>query len=716
MKRYFIIIIASLIFSAFNSCSSGVTIAVPGAGIAPNSNAPSVDNSAVSESGSESIGETTPAVNDSSSGIESVNNTEPGVNAEIPGTNNASSDTLLFIPPTIAKAINGGIQKGPFIKGSTVHVQELNANFDPIGTFFSLYTHDDLGNFRLSDTITHDYIEVISQGYYFNEITNSISPSNLTLRVISDISENRRVMVNSLTTLDRERIEHLINHPGELTVNSESTVFKNARKQAEDEILKDVFNIYETELMTFDQMDISSAGKSNAILLAVSLILQGDNSVGELSELISMISTDIEKDGTLDNEEAREELTKNATCLNPTSIRENLEKRYKFLSANDAVVPWFEAYIDSDGDGQINLYDQQPPTVIAVLPEAEDNQVSILTPVKVTFSEHVDAGLITNRTFTLKDEDHNPIEGGVSYDCRTKTAVFLPRRPLEVEMTYTAVVSADISDGAGLTMEDDYEWEFTTLGEVCDGIDNDNDNDTDEDLVRGVTCGVGQCAGTTGTETCEDGEWVDNTCNAANGATSEVCDNADNDCDGKTDEDLVRETTCGEGVCAINKGSEQCTFGVWIGDTCRALEGATTEVCDYADNDCDGLVDEAEGNNASYSQHTLMYFNRDGDGYGDSNYRLYMCRNYEDRFYADHAYYKQQGAYHQLRLDQFPRRIDYFTATQGGDCRDHNANFELDTGNENTIYPGAVEKCLDFTDQDCDGKDGLLDHDDDCNP
>jgi hypothetical protein len=128
--------------------------------------------------------------------------------------------------------------------------------------------------------------------------------------------------------------------------------------------------------------------------------------------------------------------------------------------------------------------------------------------------------------------------------------------------------------------------------EVCDNVDNDCDGSVDEGLMRPTTCGVGECSGNTGMETCSAGSWGNDTCDPLAGATAEVCDNADNNCDGSVDEDLMRPTTCGVGECSGNTGMETCSAGAWGDDTCDPLAGAIAEVCDNADNNCDGSVDE----------------------------------------------------------------------------------------------------------------------------
>ena len=138
----------------------------------------------------------------------------------------------------------------------------------------------------------------------------------------------------------------------------------------------------------------------------------------------------------------------------------------------------------------------------------------------------------------------------------------------------------------------------TPTTETCDNVDNDCDSITDEDLTRGTACGIGAC-GSTGTETCAAGLWVGDTCKAGT-PTIETCDNKDNDCDGTVDESLTRTTRCGLGVCSSNTGKETCTAGIWGGNTCNPLAGAITEVCDDKDNDCDGKTDESPCTAAIY--------------------------------------------------------------------------------------------------------------------
>ena len=97
---------------------------------------------------------------------------------------------------------------------------------------------------------------------------------------------------------------------------------------------------------------------------------------------------------------------------------------------------------------------------------------------------------------------------------------------------------------------------------------------------------IGLCLGY---EFCDPGNgWVD--CNASTPGP-EVCDGADNDCDGAYDEELPLSQECEVVVEGVGTCLGQSTCLGALGWVCQAAE-PTEELCDYVDNNCNGEVDE----------------------------------------------------------------------------------------------------------------------------
>ena len=245
-------------------------------------------------------------------------------------------------------SVNGSVQKGPFTQGTSITIQALDESLNPTGKNYSTKTTDDAGSFAIGSQIESRYVEIIAQGYYFNEIEGKVSSSPLTLRSLSDLGEEGKTNVNLLTTLESDRM---------LTLVKGGKTVAQARKQAEEEIFK-VFNIPNTVGDTgFDKMDITGGSEADAILLAISASLQAGRTVGELSELVSQIAGEVASGGVVSSDIIKGQILEGCMKVDADAVRNNLTKRYTALGKTDFVIPPFEDYLDVNGNGVIDKKD-----------------------------------------------------------------------------------------------------------------------------------------------------------------------------------------------------------------------------------------------------------------------------------------------------------------------------------------------------------------------
>ncbi|MDO8444583.1 MAG: hypothetical protein Q7T53_00510 [Deltaproteobacteria bacterium] len=249
------------------------------------------------------------------------------------GGNGSSSDTTAGEK----RSLSGYVQKGPFINGTPVTVSELESSLAQTGRNFNTSIEDDKGTFELNDIeLSSNYVLLSADGFYYDEVKGYLSEERLYLTALADISDTTLTNINILSHLEKSRVEYLV---------KSGLSFKDAKKQAQTEVLA-IFNISKSDMEESEKLDISKEGDDNAILLAISAILQGSNSVAELTQLLSNISADIEEDGTLDTATLQSELINSAKPLYLTDIRTNLVNRYSELGV-DATIPDFEQFVNN---------------------------------------------------------------------------------------------------------------------------------------------------------------------------------------------------------------------------------------------------------------------------------------------------------------------------------------------------------------------------------
>ena len=262
------------------------------------------------------------------------------------GSTTASVSITVMATAPAYTAKSGVAQKGPLIQGSTVTVQELDANLSPTGQQFSYQILTNFGIFSPTSTFTSQYLGLNATGYYFDEVVNAVSSGPVTLNAYSDLAVDSVLNANLLTTLEYQRIQNL--------VTQSNMTFVAARAQAEAEVLA-ALNIPVASYGSFDSLNLTGNSDGDYILAAISSLFVYGNSAGPLSALIAAFQSDIGTHGVITNPATTAALITAAKGISAATVAANLTQYYSsqgitFTAAN--ITDW----IAQSGDGVIGKY------------------------------------------------------------------------------------------------------------------------------------------------------------------------------------------------------------------------------------------------------------------------------------------------------------------------------------------------------------------------
>ena len=243
---------------------------------------------------------------------------------------------------TSLEGVSGFTQKGPFLMGSEVNVIELRdgRTLDQTGDNFEAKIQSDDGQFKLNARMMmSQYLELHAKGYYRNEVNGKNSNAQLTLYALTDVMMRSGgvVNINLLTHLEYHRVVYLVKEK------------KMRVAAAKDTAEREIFNLLHIDSKDFfssEDLNIVGSSEGDAALLAFSVMFQGDRDVSQLSELLTNVSTDMEKDGKWDNAKMRDSIADWAEKADATGRLDTIRANVEGWGLSK-MVPNFEKYIRS---------------------------------------------------------------------------------------------------------------------------------------------------------------------------------------------------------------------------------------------------------------------------------------------------------------------------------------------------------------------------------
>jgi len=220
-----------------------------------------------------------------------------------------------IVEPT-SSDYSGSVFKGPFLVGSTVTIYPLDAELNQTGQSFSSTVISDDGSYDISGLPISGLIEIVADGFFYNEITGNVTNDRLTMRTITESTGT--VNINLFSVLEIDRVRFL--YSTGLTLHESKT-----------QVIDELFSIFGFTNYVENSNNISVNSANGMALLALSSMftageMWGSRPVSEIQQLITQFRVDF-ADGNIENE-IFEKLKKSAYQVDANSIRSNMQNYF----------------------------------------------------------------------------------------------------------------------------------------------------------------------------------------------------------------------------------------------------------------------------------------------------------------------------------------------------------------------------------------------------
>jgi ELWxxDGT repeat protein/cysteine-rich repeat protein len=287
---------------------------------------------------------------------------DPTSGGSLPGGDESTTSTASRADTRLV----GGVEKGPFVVGSSIEVAELDDDGNPTGLVFETQTNNDRGEFELTVEVgSPGLVALEGVGFHFDEVQGSLSLAPITLRALADISSagTQQAYLNLVTHLTHRRVGALYG-AGE--------TLPDAIDQAETE-LRAALGIGATAFdpgvpgLAMTLLGGDTDANAYAFAVGVVLLQATVDDVGTdgpvdaaFQALANELAVELADDGTITTAQAAR-IAEAEANLDSDAAMAALQSRFDEIGALDPA-PNLHRVLDPDGDELVDIVDNCPHT------------------------------------------------------------------------------------------------------------------------------------------------------------------------------------------------------------------------------------------------------------------------------------------------------------------------------------------------------------------